>query len=164
MKGDPVVKSCANVFTVPHQTTEVIDELGCQVMAVICGGKCTDSLAALRCKIMSKKVPAPFFIIRHPRASASNWICHQTSLPKNVLSNHGLDGYGRWYNNINNNNNNNKLYLKKVQLYKNQFSDANLTLGLLFNCYRPLITNLLLKLHIKLDISTTSTNKSRTNK
>ena len=63
-----------------------------------------------------------------------------------------------------NNNNNNKLYLKKVQLYKNQFSNANLTLGLLFNCYRPLITNLLLKLHIKLDISTTSTNKSRTNK
>ena len=42
-----------------------------------------------------------------------------------------------------NNNNNNKLYLKKVQLYKNQFSNANLTLGLLFNCYRPLITNLL---------------------
>ena len=63
-----------------------------------------------------------------------------------------------------NNNNNNKLYLKKVQLYKKQFSNANLTLGLLFNCYRPLITNLLLKLHIKLDISTTSTNKSRTNK
>ena len=55
-------------------------------------------------------------------------------------------------------------FLKKVQLYKNQFSNANLTLGLLFNCYRPLITNLLLKLHIKLDISTTSTNKSRTNK
>jgi hypothetical protein len=63
-----------------------------------------------------------------------------------------------------NNNNNNKLYLKKVQLYENQFSNANLTLGLLFNCYRPLITNLLLKLHIKLDISTTSKNKSRTNK
>ena len=57
-----------------------------------------------------------------------------------------------------------KLYLKKVQLYKKQFCNANLTLGHLFNCYRLLITNLLLKLHIKLDISTTSTYKSRTNK
>jgi hypothetical protein len=56
MKGGPVVKSCANAFTVPHQTTELIDELGCQVMAVIFGGKCTDSLAALRCKILSKRV------------------------------------------------------------------------------------------------------------
>ena len=61
-----------------------------------------------------------------------------------------------------NNNNNNKLYLKMVQWHKNQFSKANLTLGLLFNYYRLLITNLLLKLHIKLDISTT--HKSQTNK
>ncbi len=44
-----------------------------------------------------------------------------------------------------NNNNNNKLYLKKVQLHKNQFSKANLTLGLLFTYYRLLITNLLFK-------------------
>jgi hypothetical protein len=56
MKGGSVVKSYANAFTVPHQTTELIDELGCQVMAVLFGGKCTDSLAALSCKILSKRV------------------------------------------------------------------------------------------------------------
>ncbi len=69
------------------------------------------------------------------------------------------------YINFNNNNNNNKLYLKKVQLHKNQFSKANLTLGLLFNYYhyRLLITNLLLKLHIKLDISTTHIKVKQTN-
>ena len=49
-------------------------------------------------------------------------------------------------------------------IQKTVYSNANLTLGLLFNCYRLLITNLLLKLHIKLDISTTSTNKSRSYK
>ena len=75
MKGDPVVKSCANAFTVPHQTTEVMDELECQVMAVIFGGKCTDSLAALRCKILSKKV-----------LHSSSFVCLQLNLPPNFTA------------------------------------------------------------------------------
>jgi hypothetical protein len=82
MKGDPVVKSCANVFTVPHQTTEVIGELGCQVMAIIFGGKCTDSLAALRCKIMSKKVlHSSSFVTPErlpPTESATKFHCRRT--------------------------------------------------------------------------------------
>jgi hypothetical protein len=97
MKGDPVVKSCANVFTVPHQTTEVIGELGCQVMAIIFGGKCTDSLAALRCKIMSKKVlHSSSFVTPErlpPTESATKFHCRRTYYQ--IM--HGLDGYGRWY-------------------------------------------------------------------
>ena len=38
-KGDPVLRSCAIAFTIPHQTTELIDNLGCQAMAVPFGGK-----------------------------------------------------------------------------------------------------------------------------
>lgn len=56
VKGDPVLQACANAFTIPNQTTEVIDDLGCQVMAVLFGGKCTDTLAAMRYNIFSKKV------------------------------------------------------------------------------------------------------------
>ena len=32
---DPVAKSWQSAFTIQHQTTEIIDELACQVMAVI---------------------------------------------------------------------------------------------------------------------------------
>ena len=56
VKGDPVLRSCANAFTIPNQTTEVIDDLGCQVMAVLFGGQCTDSLATMRYNTFSKKV------------------------------------------------------------------------------------------------------------
>ena len=35
MNEDPVAKSCANAFAITHQTTEIIHELACQVMAVI---------------------------------------------------------------------------------------------------------------------------------
>lgn len=56
LKGDPVLQSCSNAFTVPNQTTEVIDELGCQVMAILFGGKYTTPLATLRYNIFSKKV------------------------------------------------------------------------------------------------------------
>ena len=44
-KGDPVLRSSAIAFTISNQTTEVIDNLGCQAMAVPFGGKGTDSLA-----------------------------------------------------------------------------------------------------------------------
>ncbi|KAJ8340574.1 hypothetical protein SKAU_G00352070 [Synaphobranchus kaupii] len=56
VKGDPVLQSFANAFTVPNQTPEVIDDLGSQVMAVLFGGKCTDSLATMRYNIFSKRV------------------------------------------------------------------------------------------------------------
>ena len=47
-KGDPVLRSCAIAFTIPNQITELIDNLGCQAMAVLFGGKGTDSLATMR--------------------------------------------------------------------------------------------------------------------
>ena len=51
-KGDPLIRSCAISFTILNQTTEVIDNLGCKVMAVLFGGKGTDS----RYNTCSKKV------------------------------------------------------------------------------------------------------------
>ena len=55
-KGDPVLRSCVIAFTIPNQTTELIDNLGCQAMAVLFGGKGTYSLATMRYNIFSKKV------------------------------------------------------------------------------------------------------------
>ena len=55
-KGDPPIRSCAIAFTIPNQTTEVIDNLGCQVMAVLFDGKGTDSLATMRYNTFSTKV------------------------------------------------------------------------------------------------------------
>ena len=52
----PLIRSCAIAFTIPNQTTEVIDNLGCQVMAFLFGGKGTDSLATMRHNTFSKKV------------------------------------------------------------------------------------------------------------
>lgn len=56
LKGEPVLRSCANAFTVPNKTTEAIDDLGCQVMAILFGGKRTDTLATMRYNTFSKKV------------------------------------------------------------------------------------------------------------
>ena len=55
-KGDPLIQSCAIAFTIQNQTTEVIDNLRCHVMAVLFGGKGTDSLATIRYNTFSKKV------------------------------------------------------------------------------------------------------------
>ena len=55
-EGDPVLRPCAIAFTIPNQRTGVIDNLGCQAMAVLFGGNGTDSLATMRYSIFSKKV------------------------------------------------------------------------------------------------------------
>lgn len=56
VKGEPTIRSCADAFTLPNQTTDGIKNLGAQAMAVVCGGKCTDSLASLRFKVFNQKV------------------------------------------------------------------------------------------------------------
>ncbi len=56
VKGDPVLQVCAGAFTVPNQTTDVIDDLGCQAMVILFGGRSTDSLAITRFNTFSKKV------------------------------------------------------------------------------------------------------------
>src|SRR6218665_2310349 len=56
LKGDTILRNSANAFTVPQQPTEVIDDLGCLVMAVLFGGKSTDSLTKMRYINVNRKV------------------------------------------------------------------------------------------------------------
>ena len=56
VKGDPVLQSCANAFTIPNQTTQIIEDLGCQVMSFLFGGKHAHSLDTMRYNILCKKV------------------------------------------------------------------------------------------------------------
>ena len=56
IKGDPVLQTCANAFTLPGNNHNNIENLGCQAMVVMFGGKGTCSLDALRYDILSKKV------------------------------------------------------------------------------------------------------------
>ena len=55
VKGDPVLQSCADAFTIPNQTTQNIEDLRCQVMSFLFGGKHADSLETMRYNIFSKK-------------------------------------------------------------------------------------------------------------
>ena len=68
-KGYPLIRSCAIAFTIPNQTTEVIDNLGCQVMAVLFGCKGTDSLATMRYNTFSKKVVSALSFVTPERLS-----------------------------------------------------------------------------------------------
>ena len=80
-KGDPLIRSCAIAFTIPNQTKEVIDNLGCQVMAVLFGGKGTDSLATMRYNTFSKKVVSASSFVTpkrlHPTESATKLHCRR---------------------------------------------------------------------------------------
>ena len=71
-KGDPVLRSCAIAFTIPNQTTELIDNLGCQAMAVPFGGKGTDSLATMRYYIFSKTIVSASSFVRRERLPQPN--------------------------------------------------------------------------------------------
>jgi len=53
---DPVLQSWANAFTIPNQTTLLIEDLGCQVMSFLFGGKHSDSLETMRYNIFLKTV------------------------------------------------------------------------------------------------------------
>lgn len=54
--GDATLKACANAFLQQKQTAAVIEGQGSKAMAVIYGGKATNSLASLRYRMFSKKV------------------------------------------------------------------------------------------------------------
>ena len=54
--GELTIQTCANVFLLPNQTKNVIEDLGSKVMAVMFGGKSTDSLASLRYNLFSKRI------------------------------------------------------------------------------------------------------------
>ena len=82
-KGDPVLRSCVIAYTIPNQTTEVIDNLGCQAMDVLFGGNGTDSLATMRYNIFSKKVVSASSFVSPERLP-------QPNLLPNFISVHGL--------------------------------------------------------------------------
>ena len=90
-KGEPVLRSCVIAFTIPNHTTELIDNLGCQAMAVLFGGNGTDSLETMRCNIFSQKVVSASSFV-------SQNVCPQPNLLPNFIPGHGLGrkrgGYG----------------------------------------------------------------------
>ncbi|KAK3880070.1 hypothetical protein Pcinc_015409 [Petrolisthes cinctipes] len=56
VNGESTIQSCANVFLLPHQARNVIEDHGTKAMAVLFGGKSSDSLASLRYNLFSKKI------------------------------------------------------------------------------------------------------------
>ncbi len=56
MNGESTIQYCANVFLLPHQARNVIEDHRTKAMAVLFGGKSTDSLVSLRYKLFSKKI------------------------------------------------------------------------------------------------------------
>ena len=71
VKGDPILQDCAGAFTVRKQTTDVIDDLGCQAMVILFGGKSTDSLAITRLNTFSKKVVSASSFVTPERLPAT---------------------------------------------------------------------------------------------
>ena len=76
VKGDPVLQSCANAFTIPNQTTQIIEDLGCQVTSFLFGGNHAHSLDTMRYNIFSKKV-----------VSSSSFVTRNVCLQLNLLPN-----------------------------------------------------------------------------
>jgi len=63
VKGDPVLQSCANAFTIPNQTTQTIEDLGCQVMSFLFGGKHADSVETMQYNIIIQQgFPSSSFV------------------------------------------------------------------------------------------------------
>ncbi|KAG7169069.1 hypothetical protein Hamer_G018838 [Homarus americanus] len=56
VNGELTIQTCANVFLLPNQANSVIEDLGSKAMAVLFGGKSTDSLASLRYNLLIKKI------------------------------------------------------------------------------------------------------------
>ena len=79
VNGESTIKRCAEAFLCPNQTKSVIQDLGCKAMAVIFGGKSTDSLASLRYNLFTKKlVSAQSFITPErlpPTESSTKYHC-----------------------------------------------------------------------------------------
>ena len=56
VNGDSTLKSCADLFLIPNQDNTTIEDHGAKAMAVLFGGKSTDSLASLCYHIFSRKL------------------------------------------------------------------------------------------------------------
>jgi len=58
IKGDPIFKSCARVFSSPGKDAAEIEESGCKLMVALFNGKPGDNLSAIRYSSLCKKVGA----------------------------------------------------------------------------------------------------------
>jgi len=56
IKGDPVLQSCAKIFSTPGQGIDVIVDSGCALMVSLFNGKPGDNLSAVRYNLLCKKV------------------------------------------------------------------------------------------------------------
>jgi len=76
-----ILQSCANAFTIPNQTTQIIEDLGCQVMFFLFGDKHADSLKTMRYNIFSKKVVSSSSFVSPerlpPNKSATRLYCRR---------------------------------------------------------------------------------------
>ncbi|KAG7168441.1 hypothetical protein Hamer_G002489 [Homarus americanus] len=63
VNGELTIQTCANAFLVPNQANSVIEGLGSKAMAVLFGGKSTDSLASLRYNLLIKKMSPPSHLL-----------------------------------------------------------------------------------------------------
>ena len=81
VNGESTIQSCANVFLIPHQARNVIEDHGTKAMAVLFGEKSTDSLASLRYNRFSKKiVTAKSFVTQErlpPTESSTKYHCQR---------------------------------------------------------------------------------------
>jgi 5'-3' exonuclease len=77
--GNQILQSCAKTFTSPGKNRTEIENLGCQAMAAIFGGKNTSALATLRYDLLCKKVvSAKSFVMPErlpPTESSTNFHC-----------------------------------------------------------------------------------------
>ncbi len=81
VNGESTIKTCMNVFLLPNQEKNVIEDLGSKAMAVMFGGKNTNSLAALRYNLLSKKIVSvkSFVTPEHlpPTESSTKYHCQR---------------------------------------------------------------------------------------
>ena len=79
-----------------NQTTQIIEDLRCQVMSFLFGGKPADSLETMRYNIFSKKVVSSSWFVTPERLRPTE-SATKISLSQSVLPDHGLDGNGGGY-------------------------------------------------------------------
>uniref|UniRef100_A0A8C4Q7P4 HTH OST-type domain-containing protein n=1 Tax=Eptatretus burgeri TaxID=7764 RepID=A0A8C4Q7P4_EPTBU len=76
--GESTIQTCANAFLLPKQANNVIEDHGSKAMAVMFGGKSTDSLASLRYNLLMKIVSAKSFVTPDdlpPTESSTKYHC-----------------------------------------------------------------------------------------
>ena len=80
VKGQPIIKKCANCFILPNQTGHIIKDLGNKAMTVMFGNGGSSNLETLRYSTLVKKLqqPSPLFtldvcylLVHHPLSNST---------------------------------------------------------------------------------------------